>query len=159
MDEIEDVRRGVSRRAMLLGTAGVAGAALLPSLPTWALAEDYPALGTFPAGQSGDTVFVGIDVPLTGTYASAGADEQKGIELAIEHLNNGDDLIKAMSPKTTKGVLGKKVTSGAADEAAKADLAVQNGTKFIQDNKASLLIGSVSSATAVALNHLAENNK
>ena len=82
---------------------------------------DYPALGTFPAGQSGDSVFVGIDMPLTGTYAAAGADEQKGIELAIEHLNNGDDLIKAISTKTTKGVLGKTVTSAAADEAAKAD--------------------------------------
>ena len=159
MDHSDDIRGGISRRAMLLGTAGVAGAALLPSLPTWALAADYPALGTFPAGQAGDSVFVGIDVPLTGTYAAAGADEQKGIELAIEHLNNGDDLIKAISSKTTKGVLGKKVTSGAADEAAKADIAVQNATKFIQDNKASVLIGSVSSGTAVALNHFAQDQK
>ena len=159
MDHSDDIRGGISRRAMLLGTAGVAGAALLPSLPTWALAADYPALGTFPAGQAGDSVFVGIDMPLTGTYAAAGADEQKGIELAIEHLNNGDDLIKAISSKTTKGVLGKKVTSGAADEAAKADIAVQNATKFIQDNKASVLIGSVSSGTAVALNHFAQDQK
>jgi len=156
MTDIDDIRKGISRRAMLLGTAGAAGVAMLPS---WAFAADYPALGTFPAGQSGDSVFVGIDVPLTGTYAAAGADEQKGIELAIEHLNNGDDLIKAISPKTTKGVLGKKVTSAAADEAAKADLAVQNATKFVQDSKASLLIGSVSSGTAVALNHFAQDQK
>jgi branched-chain amino acid transport system substrate-binding protein len=157
MSQPNDFRAGVNRRALLLGSAGVAGAALLPNLPTWALAADYPPLGTFPV--SGDSVFVGIDVPLTGTYAAAGADEQKGIELAIEHLNSGDDLIKAISPKTTKGVLGKTVTSGAADEAAKPDLAVQNATKFIQDNKASVIIGSVSSATAVALNHLAEDQK
>ena len=156
MTHSDDLRGGVSRRTLLLGMAGATGAAMLPS---WALAADYPALGTFPAGQSGDSVFVGIDVPLTGTYAAAGADEQKGIELAIEHLNNGDELIKAISPKTTKGVLGKTVTSGAADEAAKADLAVQNATKFVQDNKASLLIGSVSSGTAVALNHFAEDQK
>ncbi|MDR3471361.1 MAG: substrate-binding protein [Devosia sp.] len=159
MSDSDGTRGGLSRRQALLAGAGLAGAAILPNLPSWALGADYPALGTFPAGTSGDTVFVGIDVPLTGTYASAGADEQKGIELAIEHLNNGDDLIKAISGKTTKGVLGKKVVSAAADEAAKADLAVQNGTKFIQDNKASLLIGSVSSATAVALNHLAQTNK
>ena len=156
MSDFEDIRGGVSRRAVLLGMAGAAGVAMLPS---WAMAEDYPALGTFPAGQSGDSVFVGIDVPLTGTYAAAGADEQKGIELAIEHLNNGDDLIKAISSKTTKGLLGKTVTSGAADEAAKADLAVQNATKFVQDNKASVLIGSVSSGTAVALNHFAQDQK
>ena len=158
MDHSDDISGGISRRAMLLGTAGVAGAALLPNLPTWAFADD-PALGTFPAGQAGDSVFVGIDIPLTGTYAAAGADEQKGIELAIEHLNNGDDLIKAISAKTTKGVLGKKVTSSAADEAAKADIAVQNATKFVQDNKASVLIGSVSSGTAVALNHFAQDQK
>ena len=85
-----DFRGGVSRRTVLLGMAGATGVAMLPS---WAMAEDYPAIGTFPAGQSGDSVFIGIDVPLTGTYAAAGADEQKGIELAIEHLNNGDDLI------------------------------------------------------------------
>jgi len=154
--EIDDIGGGISRRAMLLGSATLAGAALLPK---WAEAADYPALGTFPAGQAGDSVFVGIDVPLTGTYAAAGADEQKGIELAIEHLNTGDELIKAISPKTTKGVLGKTVTSAAADEAAKADLAVQNATKFVQDNKASVLIGSVSSGTAVALNHFAQDQK
>jgi len=156
MSQSDDLSGGISRRAVLLGMAGAAGVAALPG---WAMAADYPALGTFPAGQSGDSVFVGIDVPLTGTYASAGADEQKGIELAIEHLNNGDDLIKAISPKTTKGVLGKTVTSGAADEAAKADVAVQNATKFVQDNKASVLIGSVSSGTAVALNHFAQDQK
>ncbi|MEO8756626.1 MAG: substrate-binding protein [Devosia sp.] len=156
MSHSDDLRGGVSRRTVLLGMAGAAGATMLPG---WAMAEDYPALGTFPAGQSGDSVFVGIDVPLTGTYAAAGADEQKGIELAIEHLNNGDELIKAISTKTTKGVLGKTVTSAAADEAAKADLAVQNATKFVQDNKASLLIGSVSSGTAVALNHFAQDQK
>ncbi|HVY19279.1 MAG TPA: substrate-binding protein [Bauldia sp.] len=159
MTKTQELRAGISRRAMLAGTAGLAGAAFATGLPKWAFADDYPALGTFPAGQAGDSVFVGIDVPLTGTYAAAGADEQKGIELAIEHLNNGDDLIKAISPKTTKGVLGKKVTSAAADEAAKADLAVQNATKFVQDNKASLLIGSVSSGTAVALNHFAQEQK
>ena len=157
MSQPDDIRGGISRRAMLLGTAGAAAGAMLPlALPTWALADD-PALGNYPV--TGDSVFVGIDVPLTGTYAAAGADEQKGIELAIEHLNSGDDLIKAISSKTTKGVLGKTVMSAAADEAAKPDLAVQNATKFIQDNKAQVVIGSVSSATAVALNHLAQTKK
>ena len=149
----DELRTGISRRAVLAGAATLAGAAMLPR---WAQADD-PALGNFPV--TGDSVFVGIDVPLTGTYAAAGADEQKGIELAIEHLNNGDALIKAISPKTTKGVLGKTVMSSASDEAAKPDIAVQNATKFIQDSKAQVVIGSVSSATAVALNHLAQDKK
>jgi ABC-type branched-subunit amino acid transport system substrate-binding protein len=150
---------GLTRRSALLSGSAILGATMLPSLGRMAFAADYPPLGTFPAGQAGDSVFIGIDVPLTGTYAAAGADEQKGIELAIEHLNNGDDLIKAISPKTTKGVLGKKVTSAAADEQAQGKVAVENATKFIQDNKASLIIGSVSSGTAVPLNHFAQDQK
>ena len=49
-----------------------------------ALAEDHPALGTYPAGSSGSSVFVGISVPRTGTYAAPGEDLIKGYELAIE---------------------------------------------------------------------------
>ena len=41
-----------------------------------AFAADYPPLGNFPDGVSGSTVFVGIDVPLTGTYADAAPAEQ-----------------------------------------------------------------------------------
>jgi ABC-type branched-subunit amino acid transport system substrate-binding protein len=154
-ESIKD-RGGLTRRSALMAGAGLVGAGMLPRL---AFAADYPPLGNFPEGAAGDSVFVGIDVPLTGTYADSGADEQKGIELAIEHLNSGDPLIQAISPKTKQGVLGKKVTSGVADEQAKANVAVQNATQFITANKAMVVIGSVSSATAVALNHLAQDKK
>ena len=43
-----------------------------------ALAEDKPPIGTYPAGVSGDSVFIGIAVPRTGTYAVQGEDELKG---------------------------------------------------------------------------------
>ena len=159
MTEYRKQGGGLTRRSALLSGAGLLGASMLPPLSRMAFAADYPPLGNYPDGASGSSVFVGIDVPLTGTYADAGADEQKGIELAIEHLNSGDPLIKNISPKTTKGVLGMQVTSGVADEQAKAAIAVQNATQFITDNKAMLVIGSVSSATAVALNHLAQDKK
>ena len=54
-----------------------------------ALAEDQPAIGTWPAGSSGNSVFIGITVPRTGTYAVQGEDELKGYQLAIEHINAG----------------------------------------------------------------------
>ena len=159
MSDEKNGRGGWTRRQALLAGAGAAGAVLLPAgFPSLALADD-PPLGNYPAGVAGDSVFIGIDVPLTGAYAAAGADEQKGIELAIAHLNSGDPLIKAISSKTTKGVLGKTVVSAVADEQAKPDVAVQNATKFISDNKAMMVVGSVSSATAVALNHLAQDKK
>ena len=94
-------------------------------------------------------------MPRTGTYALQGEDELKGIELAIEHLNSGDDLIKKLSPKTKKGVLGKEVKYGVADNQAKPNVAVQAQSRFISENKAVMIMGSVSSAVAVALNKLA----
>ncbi len=148
-----------SRRRLLQAGAGLAGASLLPALPGGAFAADKPALGNYPAGVSGDSVFVGICLPRTGTYAVPGEDELKGFELAIEHLNTGNELIKKISPHTTKGVLGKEVKYGVADSEAKPNAAVQAQTRFITQDKAMMICGSVSSAVAVALNKLAERSK
>ena len=100
----------VSRRGLLHGGAVLLGGASLPmGLPHSAFAADNPPLGNYPDGVSGSSVFVGICLPRTGTYAVPGEDELKGYELAIEQLNAGDPLIRQISPHTTKGVLGKQV--------------------------------------------------
>src|SRR3954463_4006237 len=151
------IRRGLSRRGLLQTTAGLIGGAVLPGVP--AFAEDKLAIGSYPAGVSGSTAFIGISVPRTGTYALQGEDELKGYQLAIEHINSGSDLIKKISPKTTKGVLGKEVKFGVADSGAKPNEAVQAEQRFITENKAVLMTGSTSSAVAVALNKLAQREK
>jgi branched-chain amino acid transport system substrate-binding protein len=149
-----------SRRDFIRTSLGVAGGLALPGLFTGeALAADQPAIGTFPAGVQGNSVFIGIAVPRTGTYAVQGEDELKGWQLAIEHLNEGHALMKQISPKTKKGVLGKEVKYGAADSAAKPNNAVQAIQRFITENKAILMTGSTSSAVAVALNKLAQREK
>jgi branched-chain amino acid transport system substrate-binding protein len=159
--EFEDKTLGpVSRRTLLRAGAGLAGGALLPSgliLP--ALAEDQPALGTWPAGSQGDSVTIGATVPRTGAYAVQGEDELKGMQLAVEHLNEGHDLIKQIAPKVTKGVLGKQVNLVVADSAAKPNNAVQEQQVFINDNKIIAMTGSTSSAVAVALNKFAQREK
>ncbi len=148
------------RRAALKLGASLLGGAMLPWASSSAQAADsFPAIGTYPAGTAGNTVFVGITVPRTGTYAVPGEDLLKGYQLAIEHLNSGDPLIKMISPHTSKGVLGKTVIAGIADSAAKPNEAVQNGSRFISENKASVITGCVSSAEAVALNKLADREK
>jgi branched-chain amino acid transport system substrate-binding protein len=153
----ESIRFPTTRRRALLGAgAGLLGGAMLPNLRNTAFAADQPPIGTWPAGVSEDSVFVGVSVPRTGTYAVPGEDELKGIELAIEHLNTGNELIRKISPLTTKGVLGKEVKHGVADSEAKPNTAVQNESKFINDNKAMMICGCVSSAEAVALNKLAQ---
>ncbi|HWP24891.1 MAG TPA: substrate-binding protein [Xanthobacteraceae bacterium] len=157
---------GISRRTALQRTAAlsVAGAAFTFGGPTpfgfvrkaWA---DHPPLGTWPAGISGSTVTIGITVPRTGTYAVQGEDELKGMMLAVEHINSGHELIKKISPKTTKGVLGKEVKTVVADSAANPNNAVQAQQRFISENKIMLMTGSTSSAVAVALNKLAQREK
>ena len=117
----DPIRRGLSRRGLLQTTAGLIGGSVLPAMP--AFAEDKP-IGSYPAGVSGSTAFIGISVPRTGTYAVQGEDELKGYQLAIEHINSGHDLIKKISPKTSKGVLGKELKFGVADSAAKPNEAV-----------------------------------
>ncbi len=146
-----------SRRTLLRAGGGLLGAGLLPAAP--ALAASHPAIGTYPAGSEGSSIFVGFVVPRTGTYAVPGEDELKGYELAVEHLNTGNALIREISPKTKKGVLGKEVKYGVADSEAKPNTAVQAASRFISENKAVMFSGSTSSAVAVALNKLAQRDK
>ncbi len=148
----------VSRRDVLqMG----AGAALLAGVGNvrWAYAADKPAIGTWPAGSQGDTVYIGAAVPLTGTYAVQGEDERKGMELAIEHINTNHELMKKLAPKINNGVLGKKVGFLSADSAAKPNQALQVEQTFINQNKIIAMIGSTSSAVAVALNKFAQREK
>ncbi|MEO8836118.1 MAG: substrate-binding protein [Caldimonas sp.] len=144
---------------MVQAGLGLAGGGMLSTFSGPLFAADHPAIGTWPAGSSGDSVFIGIAVPRTGPYAVQGEDELKGWELAVEHINEGHPLIKAFSPKTTKGVLGKTVKIGVADSAAKPNTAVQAQQRFISENNAVLMTGSTSSAVAVALNKLAQAQK
>jgi branched-chain amino acid transport system substrate-binding protein len=154
-------RRNFLRQAALTGAGAALSSTALSSTAylNSAFAADEPPIGTWPAGSSGDSVFIGITVPRTGTYAVQGEDELKGYELAIEHINTGHPLIKAISPKTTKGVLGKQLKHGVADDGAKPNQAVQNISRFISENKAVLMTGGTSSAVAVALNKLAQREK
>ncbi len=98
-------------------------------------------------------------MPRTGAYAVQGEDELKGMQLAVEHINSGDDLIKKIAPKITKGVLGKEVKLVVADSAAKPNQAVQEQQTFINENKIVAMTGSTSSAVAVALNKFAQREK
>jgi ABC-type branched-subunit amino acid transport system substrate-binding protein len=150
-----------SRRAMIAGGAAALGGTLLPAtlaMPAWA-ADSHPAIGTYPDGVSGSSVFIGLTLPLTGTYAASGEDERKGFELAIEHLNTGNAVIRMYSPHIKTGVLGKQIKFGVADTQAKPNTAVQAQTRFISENKAILTCGSVSSAVAVACNKTAQAAK
>ncbi|HEX7219455.1 MAG TPA: hypothetical protein VF280_09575, partial [Burkholderiales bacterium] len=70
------------RRVLLRAGLGVAGGLALPAYVRLALAENPPAIGTWPEGVKGKEVYIGVAVPRTGTYAEQGEDELKGWQLA-----------------------------------------------------------------------------
>jgi len=156
----KEMSSSVSRRSLLQGGASLIGGTMLSggmAIPAFAVGDS--PIGTWPAGSAGDTVFIGATIPRTGAYAAQGEDELKGMELAVEHINEGHELIKKIAPKVTKGVLGKKVKLVSADSAAKPNQALQAQQTFINDNKIIAMTGSTSSAVAVALNKFAEREK
>jgi branched-chain amino acid transport system substrate-binding protein len=148
----------VSRRTLMKAGLGVTAVGfLLPKTIPPAWAKDYPSLGTFPAGSSGSSIFVGGVMPLTGPYSSSGKDMQLGFELAIEHLNNGSRVTEQIPTlKKGKGVLGKKLEFQVADSETKPDTAVQAATRFVRDNKAIMLTGGISSAVSIAMQKLGQ---
>ena len=155
-------RRRLLRQAVAtgagLGALSVGGAGWLRFVGS-ALAADQPPIGTWPAGSEGSTVNIGAAVPLTGTYAQSGADELKGWELAVEHLNEGNELIKKIAPKVTKGLLGKTVKLVFADFRGQTEQRGAETADLHQRRQGRLMTGSTSSAVAVALNHFAEREK
>ncbi len=165
--EKKPLANGLSRRSLLRQAVatGAGIGALSAGMPapfgfvSRAFAEDRPPIGTWPAGSEGSTVTIGAAVPLTGTYAQSGADELKGMQLAVDHINEGNELIKKIAPKVTKGLLGKTVKLVSADSGAKPNNAVQEQQTFINENKIILMTGSTSSAVAVATNHFAQREK
>lgn len=150
----------ISRRALLKsGSMAVGGALAASMIPSRLLAADGSPLGNYPAGVAKSTCFFGLGCETTGPYSAQGADNLKGFQLAIEHLNSGNELARAISPHSRKGVLGKKIEYGNVDTASKPDLAIQGMTRFIKEDKAIMTAGSVSSAVAIACEKLGQREK
>ena len=96
-------KKSISRRGLVKAGLGAGAAGLLlrqTSLPVFAQANQ--ALGTYPAGTSGSSIFIGGVFPLTGPYSASGKDEQLGFQMAIDHLNNGS-AITAQIPSLKSG--------------------------------------------------------
>ncbi|MDT7951787.1 MAG: substrate-binding protein [Acetobacteraceae bacterium] len=148
--------KSISRRT-LLGTGAMLGVAAAGLRPAWS-ADESP-IGTFPAGTQGDSVFFGLGCESTGPYSAQGGDMLKGYELAIKHLNENNGLITSITGASKPGILGKKVTYQNADTASNPNNAVQAFSRFISQNKAIMISGSVSSAVAIAAQKLGDREK
>ncbi len=149
-------KRGLTRRRVLqTGMAGIIGSGVAPLVFTrGAWAQE------FCNNPTGDTVTLGLNLPLTGAYAEEGADEQKAYELAIKHLNGEGDggLLNVLQPSALKGngILGKKVAFVTSDSQTKSDVARAGATRMIERDGAIMITGGSSSGEAVAVQGLCQ---
>lgn len=92
------------------------------------------------AARADDTIKIGLDNPLTGTYAGPGKNELTGCQLAVEQIN------------AKGGILGRQVELVVEDSTSgDAGTAVQKAHKLIERDKVSFLLGNLNSALAAAM--------
>jgi branched-chain amino acid transport system substrate-binding protein len=90
--------------------------------------------------HAADPVLIGLDNPLTGTYAINGKNEMIGCQLAVEQIN------------AKGGILGRPVKLLVEDSTSgDAGTAVQKARKLIERDKVNFLLGNVNSALALAM--------
>ncbi len=93
-------------------------------------------------------VRIGLDDPLSGTYAALGSNEKIGCELAIERINSQG------------GILGRQVELLVEDSSSSdVGTAVQKAHKLLDRDKVDFLLGNVNSAMALALGQIANEKK
>ncbi len=90
--------------------------------------------------RAAEAVRIGLDNPLTGTYAANGKHELDGCQLALEEIN------------AKGGILGRPVELVVEDSTSgDAGAAVQKARKLIEGDKVDFLLGNVNSALALAM--------
>jgi len=87
-----------------------------------------------------EPVKIGLDNPLTGTYAALGKNEQIGAQLALSQIN------------AKGGILGRQVQLLVEDSTSgDAGTAVEKARKLIDRDQVNLLVGNINSALAAAM--------
>ncbi len=90
--------------------------------------------------RAADAVRIGLDNPLTGTYAAPGKNELTGCQMALDEIN------------AKGGILGRPVELVVeASTSGDAGAAVQKARKLIESDKVDFLLGNVNSALALAM--------
>jgi branched-chain amino acid transport system substrate-binding protein len=98
--------------------------------------------------RAADAVKIGLDNPLTGTYAGPGKNELIGCQFAVEQIN------------AKGGILGRNVELIVEDSTSgDAGAAVQKARKLIDGDKVDFLLGNVNSALALAMAQVSNEKK
>jgi branched-chain amino acid transport system substrate-binding protein len=125
---------GVGRRTLLKASLAV-GASQIASPFIW-------------RARAADSVKIGLDNPLTGTYAAPGKNELVGCQLALDQVNGKG------------GILGRNVELLVEDSTSgDAGTAVQKARKLIDGDKVTFLLGNVNSALSLAMAQVANEKR
>src|SRR6476469_397529 len=90
--------------------------------------------------RAADAVKIGLDNPLTGSYAANGKNELVGCQMALDEIN------------AKGGILGRPAQLVVEDSSTgDAGVAVQKARKLIDSDKVNFLLGNVNSALAQAM--------
>jgi len=92
------------------------------------------------------TVTLGAVLPLTGTSATVGKDQQRGIELAVAKINAG------------KGVLGKRLAVAVEDSQGQTTATISAARKLVTTAKVPVVIGEYSSGNTIPLQQYLQQN-
>lgn len=96
------------------------------------------------AVAQGGPIKIGVDTPLSGTYAPIGQQVRWGLELAAKEVNDSG------------GIAGRQVQLIFEDEEANPSVAVQKADKLFQVDKVDFLTGTVNSGSTLAVGQIAE---
>lgn len=125
-----DTGAPVTRRKVLTTAAAIGAASM-----------SFPAIVR---AQGDKPVLLGVDNPLTGTYAITGRNELHGMELAVEEIN------------AKGGILGRPAKLVVEDSTSgDAGVAVQKARKLIDRDKVDFLVGNVNSGLTIAISAVA----
>jgi branched-chain amino acid transport system substrate-binding protein len=91
-----------------------------------------------------DPIKIGVDTPLSGTYAPIGQQVRWGLELATKEVN------------ASGGIAGRQIQLIFEDEEANPAVAVQKADKLFQVDKVDFLTGTVNSGSTLAVGQTAE---
>ena len=99
------------------------------------------------SGIAGDTIKVGFVDTYSGPPTAYTQDVLDGFRMAVEKIN------------ARGGVLGKKIEYVTRDEKFKPDVGLAMAKELIMSEKVDILMGTINSATALAISELAKKEK
>jgi branched-chain amino acid transport system substrate-binding protein len=112
-----------------------------------AVAALVATTGWSPLAWSADAVKIGVLLPLSGRYASAGQSNKRGIDLVIDQVNKGGGI---------KALGGAKIELTVGDDASDQVTTAQEARRLINQDKVSFILGPYATPEGEAAAPVAE---